>query len=118
MTTTTGTANGRRIALAALVGTAALYVAPLALTTPIASADSLATRCAKGGGTFALGQRSNGSIVESCTTTDKEGVKTQCSEVDHKPQGCITVPRTSVRDTHIPSGDLAPAQADPSGVGR
>jgi hypothetical protein len=116
--TTTGTANGRRIAIGVLFGTAALYIAPLALTTPIAGAESLATRCAKGGGTFALGQRSNGSIVESCTTTDKEGVKTQCTEVDHKPQGCITVPRTSVRGTHIPTGDLVPVQADGSGVGR
>ena len=112
------TAPGRRIALAALVGTAALYVAPLALTTPMASAESLATRCAKGGGTFALGQRSNGSIIESCTTVDKDGVKTQCSEVDHKPQGCITVPRTAVKGTHIPTGDLVPVQVDGSGVGR
>ncbi|MGX9675013.1 hypothetical protein [Mycobacterium sp. HM-7] len=112
--TTTGTANGKRIALAALFGTAALYIAPLALTTPIAGAESLATRCGKGGGTFAIGTRSNGSIIESCTTTDKEGVKTQCTEVDHKPQGCITVPRTVVRGTHIPTGDLAPIQADHS----
>ena len=116
--TTTGTANGRRIAMAALVSTAALYVVPLALTTPMASADSLSERCTKGNGTFALGQRSNGSIVASCTTTDKDGVKTQCTEVDHKPQGCITVPRTSVRGTHIPTGDLVPVQADGSGVGR
>ena len=116
--TTTGTTNGRWIALAALVGTAALYVAPLALTTPIASAESLGERCAKGHGTFALGTRSDGSIVASCTTTDTEGVKMQCSEVDHKPQGCITVPRTSVRGTHIPTGDLVPVQADGSGVGR
>lgn len=112
--TITGTANGKRIALAALFGTAALYIAPLALSTPMASAESLATRCGKGGGTFAIGTRSNGSIIESCTTVDKEGVKTQCTEVDHKPQGCITVPRTAVRGTHIPTGDLAPVQIDRS----
>ncbi|GAA2410634.1 hypothetical protein [Mycolicibacterium llatzerense] len=114
MNANTGTANGRRIALAALVGTAALYIAPLALSTPIAGAESLATRCGKGGGTFAIGTRSNGSIIESCTTVDKEGVKTQCTEVDHKPQGCITVPRTAVKGTHIPTGDLAPVQVDRS----
>ncbi|WP_020100954.1 hypothetical protein [Mycobacterium sp. 360MFTsu5.1] len=114
MTTTTGTANGKRIALAALIGTAALYVAPLALTTPMASADSLTERCVKGNGTLALGTRSNGSIVESCTTTDKDGVKTQCTEVDHKPQGCITVPRTAVKGPHIPTGDLVPVQVDRS----
>ncbi len=112
--TNAGIANGRRIAIAVLFGTAALYVAPLALTTPMANAESLATRCGKGGGTFAIGTRSDGSIVESCTTTDKEGVKTQCSEVDHKPQGCITVPRTVVRGTHIPTGDLVAVQADHS----
>ncbi len=114
MNANTGTANGRRIALAALFGTAALYIAPLALSTPMASAESLATRCGKGGGTFAIGTRSNGSIIESCTTVDKEGVKTQCTEVDHKPQGCITVPRTAVKGTHIPTGDLAPVQVDRS----
>lgn len=114
MNANTGTANGRRIALAALVGTAALYIAPLALSTPMASAESLATRCGKGGGTFAIGTRSNGSIIESCTTVDKEDVKTQCTEVDHKPQGCITVPRTAVKGTHIPTGDLAPVQVDRS----
>ncbi|MCX8555263.1 hypothetical protein OS121_09170 [Mycolicibacterium mucogenicum] len=112
------TAHGRRIALAALIGTAALYVAPLALTTPMASAESLATRCAKGNGTFALGTRSDGSIVASCTTTNSDGVKTQCSEINHKPQGCITVPRTAVKGTHIPNGDLVPVQVDGSGVGR
>ena len=116
--TTTGTANGKRIALAALVGTAALYVAPLALTTPIASADSLAERCTKGNGTFALGTRSDGSIVASCTTTNSDGVKTQCSEINHKPQGCITVPRTGEGHHGIPTGDLVPVQIDGSGVGR
>ncbi len=108
------TAPGRRIALAALIGTAALYVAPLALTTPLASADSLAERCTKGNGTFALGTRSDGSIVASCTTTNSDGVKTQCSEINHKPQGFITVPRTSVRGSHIPTGELAPVQIDRS----
>lgn len=114
MTTTTGSANGKRIALAALIGTAALYVAPLALTTPMAGAESFAFNCGKSGGTYAQGTRSNGSIVESCTTTDKKGVKTQCSEVDGKSQGCITVPRTVVKGTHIPTGDLPPVQLDRS----
>jgi hypothetical protein len=91
-------AIGKRAALAALLGAAALYAAPMALTTPLANADSAqgaAYDCGKSGGTWSSSQRSDGSLIESCTTTDKNGVKTQCSYIDGKKQGCINVPRVN-----------------------
>ena len=80
-------AIGKRAALAALLGAAALYAAPMALTTPLANADS-AVACT---GTYETSVHS-GHLYETCTTADKNGDKTKCSYVDGKKQGCIPVP--------------------------
>lgn len=110
----TATADRRRIALTALFGSAALHVAPLALTTPMAGAESLATRCAKGGGTLG-----NGHLYEACTTTDKNGDKTKSSYVDGKAQGCIAVPLRKPKFNLDPSV-VAPVTETPAtgGSGR
>ena len=89
-------AIGKRAALAALLGAAALYAAPMALTTPLANATDVGTNCK---GTYAASVRSDGSSIESCTTTDKNGVKTQCSYIDGKKQGCIPVPLVKPQGT-------------------
>jgi len=105
----TKTSFTARLTLAA--ATLAMAASATVVGAPIASAKGLAeisTDCHAKGGSYSSAVR-NQDVIQSCTTTDKDGNKTLCSWINGVPQGCIPVARTQPAERH-PQINITPEQ--------